>query len=236
MATTQVKQLPVIDQDIFLGLLPPAMRPQLTPELMKEMSTPRKNDDIQILESYRDNLIGHTSILKQGAYSLGDYAKACRFVTFILLGESQKNAYIRTFPDRYKVFKDKGFTDKQISARTSMYAKGKLVVGIREQAEMPLWLANAENLQKAINQQMYLVTHAESERVQCDAANSVMSHLKRPEKLQMEIETTENTNSVISEVLGAAERIIAAQQKQLDSGMTVKQLIDSDITEDIDHG
>ena len=233
MATSQVKaQLPVIDQDIFLGLLPPDMRKQLTPELMLEISTPKKSDDAQILESYRDNLVGHTSILRGGSYTLKDYAKACRFVTFLLLGETQRNAYIRTFPDRYKGFKDKGLTDKQISARTSMYAKGKMIVQIREQAEMPLWLANVDNMQRAINKQVYLLDNAESERVQCDAANSVMTHLKRPEGLKIDMDVTEKSGSVISEVLGAAERIIAAQQKQLASGMTAKQLIDSDIIEE----
>ena len=228
MATTQMSPAP-IDQDIFTGLLPPAMRKQLTPELMKEISSIK--GDVQILESYRDNIIGHTSILKGSSYTLRDYAKACKFNTFIIMGESQKNAYIRTFPDRYKEFKDKNFTDKQISARTSMYAKGKLVTSIREQAEMPLWLANIDNMQRAVNKQVYLMDHAESERVQCDAANSVMTHLKRPEKIQLEVETSEKTNSVIGEVLGAAERIIAKQMEQLANGMTAKQLIDSDITD-----
>ncbi len=232
MATPTVNNLPVIDRDIFLSLLPPEMRKQLTPELMDEISIPQIRDDVQILESYRDNLIGHTAILKGSSYTLKDYAKACRFTTFIILGETQKTAYIRTFPDRYKTFKGKNFTDKQISARTSMYANGLLVRQIREQAEMPLWLGNIDNMQQAVNHQMYLMKHAESERVQCDAANSVMTHLKRPEKIKLDIETHDSeVGSVIGAVLGAAERIVAAQQKALDAGMTAKQLIDSDIVE-----
>lgn len=228
MATSQVA-LPSIDPEIFTGLLPPAMRKQLTPELMHEISDVK--GDVQLLESYRDNIIGHTHILRGSAYTLKDYAKACRFVTFLLLGESQKNAYIRTFPDRYKGFKAAGLTDKQISARTSMYASGKLVLQVREGAEAPVWLVNADNNQRAINKQVWLMDHAESERVQCDAANSVMTHLKRPEKIHLEVETGEKTNSVIGEVLGAAERIIAKQMEQIGQGMTAKQLIDADITE-----
>ena len=195
MATTQVRApMPVVDQEIFTSLLPPDMRKQLTPELMQEISN--VNEDVQILESYRDNIIGHTSILRGSAYTLKDYAKACRFVTYILLGESQKNAYIRTVPDRYKAFKVKKFTDKQISARTSMYASGKLVTQIRESAEAPVWLVNAHVNQQAINKQAYLMEHADSERVQCDAANSIMTHLKRPEKIKLDIETSEKTGSV----------------------------------------
>ena len=237
MATTKMSTLPAIDHEVFAGLLPPNIRKQLTPEIMTEISKPSKGDDIQVLESYRDSIIGHTAILKGGAYSLLDYAKACRFVTYqTLLGDTQKNAYIRTFPDRYKAFKDKGLNDKQISARMSMYAKGKLVTEIQERAEMPLWLANVDHMQAAVNHQVYLMKNAESERVQCDAANSVMTHLKRPERLKVDVETTEKAGSVISEVLGAAERIIAAQQQQLASGLTAKQLIDQDAMGDVAHG
>ena len=220
--------MPTIDRDIFSGLLPPDMRKQLTPELMQDMAM---NEDVQIMESYRNNIIGHTHILRGSAYSLRDYANACRFVTFIMLGDLQKHAYMRTFPDRYKSFKAKQLNEKQISARISMYAKGKLVQQIRENAEMPLWLANLDNMQAAVNQQVYLMKHAESERVQSDAANSVMTHLKRPEAMKIDIETTEKSGSVISEVLGAAERIIAKQLEQVEAGMTAKQIIDSDITE-----
>jgi hypothetical protein len=228
MANAQIVPA-VVDQDIFAALLPPEMRKQLTPELMRDISNVK--EDVQILESYRDNIIGHTSILRGSAYTLKDYSKACRYVTYILLGELQKTAYMRTFPDRYREFKAKGLNDKQISARTSMYAKGKLVVQIREAAEAPVWLVNAHINQKAINKQAWLMEHAESERVQSDAANSILTHLKRPEKIKLEVENTEKPGSIISEVMGAAERIIQMQQKQLEKGMTAKQIIDADVVE-----
>lgn len=229
MATTPI----VIDKNLLVDVLPVNVRTQLTSELFAELIDIK--EDTQVLETYRDTLIGFTQVLKSGSYTLRDYGKACRYVTFRLLGDNQKIAYIRTFPDRYKEFKAKGFTDKQISARTSMYAKGKLVKSIEEVAHIPAWLANADNFQKAVNHQVFLMENAESERVQTDAANSIMTHLKRPDKVEIEHSTSEETTSVIGSLVSAAEKIVAKQQLALANGSTAKQVIAENIIEGETH-
>lgn len=138
--------------------------------------------DPLVAEQVRNNFISYTSVLKDGKFKTEDYLNAVTYVSYKLMGDSNQDAYFKTFPQRHAALIAKGTSNKDISAYVSAYNKGKLVNLILEQTLVPSWVLNADIYQRAINTQAELMIHANSEKVRCDAANSILTHLAKPKE------------------------------------------------------
>lgn len=138
--------------------------------------------DPLVAEQVRSNFISYTSVLKDGKFKTEDYLHAVTYVSYKLMGDTNQDAYFKTFPQRHAALIAKGTSNKDISAYVSAYNKGKLVNLILEQTLVPSWVLNADIYQRAINTQAELMIHANSEKVRCDAANSILTHLAKPKE------------------------------------------------------
>lgn len=132
-------------------------------------------------EHIQSNFISYTAVLKDGKFKTDDYLNAISYVTFKLMGFSDKDSYAKTFPKRYTDLVASGVPEKTIASYVSIYKKGKLVNLIIEQSMIPTWLLNQNMFQEALNTQYHLMKNAVSEKVQTEAANSLLTHLKKPE-------------------------------------------------------
>ena len=191
--------------------LPPALKgsaESLTDILNNIQADPEVADDI------RRNFISYTSVLSNGRYKLDDYLNAIAYVSFKLMGHNNEESYARAFPDRYQKLVAKGTSRKDIASYVSSYTKGKLVTAIMTQASIPTWLLNADHFQEAINTQVTLMNTAKSEMVRFQAANSLLTHLKRPETQDVNINLGVQDNDGIAS-LKAMMLDLAEQQKGL---------------------
>lgn len=189
--------------------LPPALKgnaESLTDILNNIQADPEVADDI------RRNFISYTSVLSNGRYKLDDYLNAIAYVSFKLMGHNNEESYARAFPDRYQKLVAKGTSRKDIASYVSSYTKGKLVTAIMTQASIPTWLLNADHFQEAINTQVTLMNTAKSEMVRFQAANSLLTHLKRPETQDVNINLGVQDNDGIAS-LKAMMLDLAEQQK-----------------------
>jgi hypothetical protein len=177
----------------------------------------------------RDNIIGYIHVMQEGKFKVTDYMNAVMYVSFKLMGDSNISAYSKVFPDKIKDWNTRGLLAKDVASMVSAYNKNKLVNLIYEQTVIPSWVLNQDLYQKAINAQAALMMTARSEKVRSDAANSLMTHLKRPEaKVQMEINLPQS--SVIDELEQATRALVEQQKKMLElGGMTLKQVAHSRI-------
>ena len=68
------------------------------------------------------------------------------------------------------------------------YNKGTLVTKITERAIIPTWILNQDMFQAALQTQFDLMTDTQvSDKVRCEAANSLLTHLKKPEVHKSEL-------------------------------------------------
>lgn len=104
-------------------------------------------------EAEWEQVLGLANIIKQGKYSVPQYIRAIRFVSYRMAGRTQKDAFRIVFPDRYNALVAKGYPDKDINSVISSYSKSKLVILIQEQAAIPTWILNQDIYQEAINTQ-----------------------------------------------------------------------------------
>lgn len=139
------------------------------------------SSDPLVAESIRGNFVSYATILKEGKFKTEDYINAVAYVSFKLMGYNNEDSYARAFPQRYATLLAKGTTKKDISAYVSAYHRGKLVNLIMEQSLVPTWVLNQDLFQRALNVQADLMLNANSEKVRAEAANSLLTHLKKPE-------------------------------------------------------
>ena len=181
------------------------------------------NDPV-VAEQVRENFISYTSVLKDGKYKTQDYLNAVVYVSYKLMGDSNHDAYAKTFPQRYASLVAAGKSKKDVSSYVSMYAGNKLVNAILEQSFIPTWVLNRDVQQKAINHLATLMTGAISEKVQCDAAAALLTHLAKPKEVGPLINFDLRETSGMNEMKEMLERMATTQQQLIANGHTTKQV------------
>ena len=219
----------MLTQEQIEKALPVTLRGSVTQGLVDKIN--QATTDPMMAESIRENFLSYSTVLKEGRYKTEDYLNAVMYVSFKLMDMPNKDAYARTFPTRYATLLAKGATEKDISAYVSAYHKGKLVNQIMEQALVPTWVLNQDIHQKAINQLSYLMIHADSQKVQSDSANALLTHLAKPKEAGPLINLNVSNASGVDEMRDMLTKLAQQQRELIASGITAKVIASQDIME-----
>jgi hypothetical protein len=207
----------LISEEQFKALLPKQFKGTVTQEVMDEINN-ALNDPIAN-EAFKENLLSYTGVMRDGKFKIGDYLKAVKYVSFKLLGSSNIDAYLKTFPDRHQEFIKNNTSAKDMSSYVAMYNKNKLVNLIFEQTIIPFHVLNSDLYQKALNVQVELMTSPDvSPKVRSDAANSVLTHLKPPETTKIELDIGIKSDSMIEQLRTTMAEFSAQQLKAITMG------------------
>jgi len=196
----------------FQRVLPVAIKGRVTDEVVEGINKLLQEPELR--DSFRETLLSYGSVMADGKFKLDSYIDACRYVSYKLLGSTNVEAYIKTFPDRYQKLIDEGAPDGHLHSYASMYNKNMLVNKIFEQTLIPTHVINADVYQKAINVQAYLMLNADSEKVRTDAANSLLNHLKKPETSKVQLDISYKDDRTLDD-LRATTQALVEQQKRL---------------------
>lgn len=227
-----------ITTEVLKHSLPDKFKNSVNDELLNNINNTLSDPDLY--ETYRDNFLSYMSVLNDGRYKITDYLNAVKYCTQRLMGKSQIDSYIVTFPDRYNTMIQNGKSSKDISSIVTVYNKSKLVNAIMEQSLIPSYILNQDLYQKAINVQAELMNTATSEKVRSDAANSLLTHLKPPETKKVELDIglkqgneVEQLRNVIAELAGKQRKFIEAgvvTAKETAEQRLIGKVIDHDET------
>ena len=217
-----------LTEDEFKAALPPEVKKNINPALIMKINNTLKNEEEW--ESYRENLLSYTHVLQKGKFKMEQYLNAVRYVGFKVMGHTNKDAYIKTFPKKYNGFIQSGVTAKDISSYTTAYNKSKLVNLIFEQTLVPVHILNAPVLQEAINVQISIMKDEEvSPKVRSDAANSLMTHLKGPETKRVELDIAVDAGDTINVYKQAMGQFVEAQMALAAEGGDLKAITNAPI-------
>lgn len=202
--------------DQFKQVLPDKVKKSINQELIDQINGTLS--DPEMYESYRDNLLSYTRVMADGRFKISEYVNAVKYVSHKLMGATNIDAYIKTFPDKYQRFLASGVLAKDIASYVTAYNKSKLVNLIFEQTLIPSYVLNQDLYQKALNVQAELMVSANSEKVRCDAANSLLTHLKMPETQKVELEIGIKEDSSIAALRATTLALAAQQRLMVESG------------------
>lgn len=212
----------------FKDAMPAHIRKNINPELIDVINTAIA--DPEQLAVFRENVIGLTSVMKEGKFKITDYLSAVKFVSHRLLGDNQVTAWSKTFPDRYSNLIQRNVDRSEIGALCSRYGSSKLVILLMGQTMMPTHILNAPLYQKAINVQADLMMNAKSEKVRSDAAANLLMTLKPPEVQKVELNIGVKEDSTIQELRETTMALARQQRQMIEVGaMSVKAIAQSKI-------
>lgn len=202
--------------DQFKLALPDKVKKSINQELIDQINTTLS--DPEMFESYRDNLISYTKVMADGKFKVSSYIDAVRYVSFKLMGCTNIEAYTKTFPDKYQRFIQQGIQAKDIASYVTAYNKSKLVNLIFEQTLIPSHVLNQDLYQRALNVQADLMVNAKSEKVRCDAANSLLTQLKAPEVKKVELDIGVKEDSSLAALRATTLELARQQRLMIESG------------------
>lgn len=198
------------------GAVPSHMRSGVTQDLVDKLNTIAK--DPVMAEDIKKNFVSYSAILKEGKFKIDEYMNAVAYVSYKIMGNSNQDAYAKTFPKRYADLVARGATAKDISSYVSAYNKGKLVNMILEQSLVPSWVLNQHLFQEALNTQADLMRNAQSEKVKTEAANSLLTALQKPKDTKFQINIGETENAGMKEMRDLLTELAENQRNGIANG------------------
>jgi hypothetical protein len=213
----------VLTVDQFKLALPDKVKKSVNQELIDQVNATLA--DPEMYEAYRDNLLSYTKVMADGRFKVTDYVSAVKYVSHKLMGATNIEAYIKTFPDKYQRFTLQGVAAKDIASYVTAYNKSKLVNLIYEQTLIPSHVLNQDVRQKAINVLAELMVGAKSEKVRADAANSLVVALKPPETQRVELDVNVKEDGSIAALRQTTLELARQQRLMMETGLMNAQQV-----------
>ena len=207
----------------FQLALPDKVKKSVNQELI--VSVNAVISDPEVYEAYRENLLSYTKVMQDGKFKVTGYVDAVRYVSYKLMGHTNIDSYIKTFPDKYQRFLDQGVAAKDIASYVTAYNKSKLVNLIFEQTIIPSYVLNQDLYQKALNVQAELMVSSKSDMVRTTAANSLLTQLKMPEKQKVELDINVKEDGSIAALRAATLELAKHQRLSMQAGQSTAQEI-----------
>ena len=212
------------------ALMPARQKQNVTKSLVDNLNKLIEEPEYQ--EYFRENILGYIDVLPDPNTTLKGYIRAVKYVSYKLMGYSNQESWIKTFPERFQRLLDEAKPEAYIRSLVCAYNKGQMVNKILEQTMVPTWVLNQDKFQKAINTQAVLMTTAKSEKVRTDAANSLLTHLRRPEAAKVELEIAVKVDDSIGELRRTMTKLGKVQAEAIKLGIDDAQgIAESDIIE-----
>lgn len=216
----------------FKEALPDKLKKTVSQDLIDQINTTLSEPEL--FEAYRENLVSYTGILNDGRFKIQEYVNAIKYVSHKLMGCTNTDAYSKSFPDKICRFALQGVSAKDISSYVTSYNKSKLVNLIMEQTLIPSYILNQDLYQRALNVQADLMVNAKSEKVRTDAANSLLTQLKMPEKSKLELDINIREDDSIKALRQATMELVSQQRLAIQAGgSTVQEVAHSRVLLDI---
>lgn len=210
--------------------MPSRQKANITKGLVKELnnliSEPEHRD------FFRQNILGYTDVLKDPKTTLPGYIKAVKYVSYKLMGMTNQDAWMRTFPERFDALTLRNAKPEYIRSLVCAYNKGQLVNKILEQTMIPTWVLNQDVYQKGVNVLADLMVTAVSEKVRSDSASSLLQHLAVPVASKLSVDVTMTEDESIKDLRKAMTDLVRDQQDAIRAGTRdARQIAESVIVE-----
>lgn len=201
----------MLDVATVKASVPKNIRNYVTQEFVDKLHN--VSSDPMEAETVRESAIGYMDVLNSGKYKMDSYLNAIKYVTYVSLGSSSLEAWVKVFPDKYANCVANCMPEKTIHSYASHFKKSKLVTELMDRALVPTHILNAPYYQEAINKQVELMRNAKSERIQLEASLALSTGLKKLEVAKLEIDVDVQSSSIMDELNSRTMELAVMQQE-----------------------
>ena len=198
--------------------MPPRQKRNVNQELVDTINGVSQDENFR--DFYRENILGFANVLEDPRLTMPKYLAAVKYVSFKIMGMTNEKAWELSHPERYQDCIKRKKDPSYIRSIVCAYNKGKMVQQMLQQAMVPVWILNQDKLQEAINVQAQLMLTAKSEKVRSDAANSLLTHLKQPEAMKVQVDVGVRQDESVQELRKVMIELAAEQKRALQAGIT----------------
>lgn len=173
----------------------------------------------------RENWLTHAAVLREGTYSLEAYTTAVKYVSLKQMGHTNQSAYSIALADRYQRMVAEGMDEKRMSSNIAAYHKGALVQRILSQSTIPLYMLYQDEAHKAIKTLVQIMTEPDASfKTRAEAADKLLTHIKRPEAAKIELDVTHRQVDGMQELQVMMQEVAARQLNAIANGRSVKDV------------
>lgn len=173
----------------------------------------------------RENWLTHANVLREGTYSLDQYTTAIKYVSLKQMGHTNQQAYSIALADRYQELVAKGYDDQRISSHVAAYHKGALVQKLLAQSTVPLYMLYQDEAHKAIKTLVQVMTEPNASfKTRAEAADKLLTHVKRPEAAKIELEVSNKQSDGMNELTTMMRDLAKRQLAAIAEGGNVKDV------------
>ena len=210
-----------ITVDLLRQVLSRAYCSMATPEIVERFNQAASGEMSELL---RENFLGYMDVLQEGKFKLDDYLNAVKYVSYKVMGKSNRTAYSLVFPERFTRLMADATLSAEIDSYVTAYNKGKLVNLILAQSLVPTHVLNQDMYQKALNVQADLMMTAKSEMVRAQAANAILIALKAPEAAKLKIDVNVKHDNSVEMLQEMMARVASEQLSLLEKGVALNSI------------
>lgn len=218
--------LPLTKEEV-VNRVPKKLRNSVTDALVDKLNT--AINDPALTEQMKENFFSYMSVLQDGVYKIQDYVNAVIYVSFKLMGLSNRQAWERTFPDRLANLQASGKSERYIDMNVSLYHKNKLVNKIMEQSLVPFWVLNQDARQKAVNTCVEIMQGSRNDLARVKAADTLLNYLQEPKEMGPLISIDARETAGFKELQNLLTDLAKKQLAAIDNGMTAKEIAEQSI-------
>jgi hypothetical protein len=191
----------------------------------QELVTTLNSIETDGAELVRENWLTHANVLREGTYTLDQYTTAIKYVSLKQMGHTNQQAYSIALAERYQELVAKGYDDQRISSHVSAYHKGALVQKLMAQSTVPLYMLYQDEAHKAIKTLVQIMSEPNASfKTRAEAADKLLTHVKRPEAAKIELEVSQRQSDGMNELSVMMRDLAQRQLNAIAEGGNVKDV------------
>lgn len=224
--------------DEFIEKVPKRLRGHITSNLRNEIT---KVLDSDIGDAYREGMLVNTDLMEKYSTNPDRYERAVKFVTYLNLGKKTYEAFALSHPEKYREYKAQAEADgwdnarlrNKLSLKGANFKNTQIVTELLVRAIVPLGVAFHHHKAKAVEKLVDLIENADSQRVQMESADKLLTHLCIDKtEYKMSAETDTSNQNVISTLAGVLDKMVSLHQseKEINPSKSNSVIMDAIVT------
>ncbi|AUR92034.1 hypothetical protein NVP1188A_27 [Vibrio phage 1.188.A._10N.286.51.A6] len=228
----------------FFERVPKNMKKHLHPKLEQEIVKQLEADETG--DMYRDTLITNTDLMSKYSSNPERYSRAVKFVSCLNLGKKVYEAFALSHPEKYHEYRQemrngnltKSTLTKKLSLKGANFKKTQMVTELMARSMIPLALTYDHYRHEGVQVLADLMHNADSERVQMESADKLLTHLNLDTtEFKTSADVEESTSSAISMLASTLDKMVDIHKEQRASDPKLKnsEVMDAIIVEATKH-